>query len=263
MSKKNSSDTATKFVLAGLGILGLLFAVVFGAILLKSISARRAAVFAPVTPPASTSIFTPELTSTPLPTLAPTLTPRYTRIPEAPIVEYNLPPAPRGFTWRVIPELLMDVLVPDGWYYALSLQDDVDAFYVTKEPVDAGTGKYSTGMSVEITRKVKDVEGDAHEFLYNVTYGETTKKVVESVQLNSKSKTITVYSLMVESEFSDLDAGDPNRKKKMVCNAIADTRNNILYIMIFESPQEIWDEEWNARGGPVTLSVINLLFAGR
>ena len=191
------------------------------------------------------------------------MTPRYTRIPEGQNIPYNLPPAPKGFTWKVMPELLMDVLIPDGWYYTQRLTDDVDEFYVTKEFFDIETGKYSTGMSVKIYRETENVDESANEYIFNLTFGETTKKVVDSMQVNSKSNTITLYSLLLESEIPDLEPGDPNRKKKMVCNAIADIRNKTLYLMVFESPLALWDEEWNARGGPVTLSVINLLFAGR
>jgi hypothetical protein len=269
-SERLSAPAKKRFInpniitLAGLGFLGLLFVGIFGFILGKALTSPKAdvpvSIISPILPILT---LTPVPTSDREPTRAPTLTPRYTRIPARQNNDYNLPPAPKGFTWKVIPDLLMDVLVPDGWFFAQDLQDGLDTFYVSRENVDLATGKLTTGMSVKISRNVKNVDEAAQEFIYNVTYDETTTKVVDSMQINSESNTITVYSLLTEAEFTELDPGDLNREKKMVCNAIADTRKSILYLMVFESPLEIWDEEWNTHGGPVTLSVINLLFAGR
>jgi hypothetical protein len=70
-----------------------------------------------------------------------------------------------------------------------------------------------------------------------------------------------LYGVTVEAELpvSNNDP-NPNLEKTLSYFSIADIQTNTLYLMIFESPRNEWDSEWNQFGVEVTFSVINAIF---
>lgn len=255
------SDNKALILAVFVVILVVLVGGIFGLSVLNRTRQVNASV--PVTLEPAVDAGTPAPTGSPEILMTPTNTPRYTPIPNlSREIIQNLPAAPKGFSWKVMPDLLLDTLIPDGWFFSQNKEDDIDVFYVTKSPLDEN-GDYSIGMSVKVFRKMEHVDDYALQFIGDAGNDIATVKIVDKVKIESESKTIVMYSIMVEAEYPDIDSSDPNKNKKLVYNAIADTYEKSLYFMTFECPKETWDDEWKTHGGPIMLSVINLLFAGR
>ena len=52
------------------------------------------------------------------------------------------------------------------------------------------------------------------------------------------------YNLQIEAEYTNLAVNDPNRKKVVNYDNIANKDTNTVYLVSFESPTPIWTEEW-------------------
>jgi hypothetical protein len=70
----------------------------------------------------------------------------------------------------------------------------------------------------------------------------TTKKVIGNWRY-SQGKIIS-FQAHIEAEFTNVPVDDPNRHKTIYYTTVANTDTNTLYIVFFESPTAIWDDEW-------------------
>jgi hypothetical protein len=168
---------------------------------------------------------------------------------------------PEGFEQKYISDLNINVLVPTGWFYKWVPQSDTKAFFITKEDIDV-TGRFSTGLTVNIEYDVENVDETAWSFITTVANQSITKKVLgEGIKSSNKTNTMILYGVTVEAELpvSNNDP-NPNPEKTLSYFSIADIQTNTLYLMIFESPRNEWDSEWNQFGVEVTFSVINAIF---
>ena len=90
---------------------------------------------------------TPTLTPSPFPTttITPTSISVSTSTPDL-VAQYLpfLPQKPSGFEWKIVPDLKLAVLIPDGWFFKKETRTQLGftGFYVTKENIDEA-GRFS------------------------------------------------------------------------------------------------------------------------
>jgi hypothetical protein len=128
------------------------------------------------TTPTPTPTAIASLTNTPNPTVTITSTPDK-------VAEYMsvLPQAPSGFSWRVVPEFRLAVLVPDGWFFRQEDVFDINvagAVYVTQEYFD-GESDFSTGMAV-VAYVSDDPDVFAESLLADLANADTTTRILDS-----------------------------------------------------------------------------------
>lgn len=93
---------------------------------------------------------------------------------------------------------------------------------------------------------VKDENINAAEyakgFIDSIVNADTTKKVIGNWHYSQGN--VVSFQLQIEAEFQNASIDDPDRNKTIYYTTVATTDTNTLYIIIFESPTILWDEEW-------------------
>jgi hypothetical protein len=149
----------------------------------------------------------------------------------------NLPPAPAGFAWKVIPEYFVAVLVPNGWFFR---QHDVfdmhvaGEFAVSKENFDEN-GKYSTGMTI-VAYVSDDPETFAEGFLTDFVNAATTTQIIAS--WDSKINGRDAHNLKITAVFPG--ESEANKNKTLQYSII--TAKSWAYLVVFESPASSWEQ---------------------
>lgn len=206
-----------------------------------------ALVMAACQPAAPSATAMPLPTTTPRPTNTATATSTATSAPsETPAPASGLAEPPAGFEWQVVPEVSPALfLVPNGWYFKAEQYDNGSSgYFITKEDIAAdAAGQFSTGMAIYV---VPGDNGKAAEFakkyIADIVNLATTAKVIGNSE--SERGNLVHYSLQIEAEYTNLATNDPNRKKVVNYDNIANKDTNIVYLVSFESPTPIWTEEW-------------------
>lgn len=141
------------------------------------------------------------------------------------------PTPPAGFTWQEIPELKTALLKPDGWFFKREEQKGTLAYFITKENIDKD-GRFQTGLTVNVFHLKK---GSAVE---------QGKSIVEGVATTKNAKAF-VTDAGPYREFGCLTK-DTNSSGTVVIFtlAVANTKTDTLYLLIFESPESDWDAAW-------------------
>lgn len=172
-------------------------------------------------------------------------------------------PAPAGFEWADLPDLKYAILVPDGWFVKRVFQGDTEAIFVTEEDIEV-SGRYSTGMGINIIQNVNNVDGAAQSFIQNIASLETTTKILDSIQMSSETNVVRMYAIVIEAELP-INPNDPvpTPFKTLTYHAFADTETNTLITMIFESPSDQWESEWNERGVTISLAFIDSVLGSK
>jgi hypothetical protein len=185
-----------------------------------------------------TPTITPTQTLTP--TNTPTLTPTITVTPDfITIHRSTLPEKPSGFEWKEVPELNLIVLIPDGWYFKNETRKELglEGFYVTKENIDE-TGRFSTGLTVFIYRDFNtqdESESFARTLLINISQLPTTKDIIGG--WDYKTNSAVFHHLRVEGEFPY----ETEINKNKISHYISLAQDNVVYLVIFESPKATWE----------------------
>ena len=195
--------------------------------------------FQPTPTPTATPTLTPAptLTPTPLPTLTPLPLP--TR-DEAVEILRLLPEKPQGFEWKIIADKKLAVLLPSGWFFKVESDkpQGVDGVYISKENIDE-TGRFSTGQSVLIYKNLKgvtDLDRFAKDLLIDLMHAPTTKETLKA--WDYKTDQYTVHHLRVRAEYPNESGPDKNK----IVQYSTIPANNAVYLVVFESPEEIWEQ---------------------
>ena len=187
------------------------------------------------------SLFRPYPTATPTATTFPSNTPKpkVTSTPDY-VAEYLplLPEIPAGFSWRIVPELKLAVLIPDGWFFKQeisSVAGIIGAVYVSQENIDE-LGRFSTGQTVFVYQP-DSPEAFAANVLTGLENADTTTKVIKS--WDYQADTYVVHHLRVEASFPD-EANPDNRKKTVQYSTLV--KGEWVYLIVVESPTSIWEQ---------------------
>jgi len=144
----------------------------------------------------------------------------------------ELPAAPAGFTWKTISAVKASFLMPDGWFFKEEENKGTHAFFISKENIAKG-GEFQTGLSVNVIKLQKDpARQRARQYIAeNSLLGEVQKL------WEAENGALQLYGARIHV------TKDPPLFTEHLL-AIGNTRTNTLYIVLFESPDESWDEAW-------------------
>lgn len=150
----------------------------------------------------------------------------------------QLPKAPDGFGWYVADNKAGTFLRPDGWFVKEDGKKSDKALFITKENIDKN-GVFTTGLSVNRVPRLSKRTG------YKAT--EYAKAFIKKY-LQSDFNIINSYKVPEQDTYQGYGvrySGD-NNGVKTIANVlvVASNRDDVVYLMIFESPAKVWDSEW-------------------
>lgn len=179
---------------------------------------------------------TPLPTNTALPTLTaePSLSP--TTLPtHFPSPLPDLETAPTGFSWKLIPEYKLAILVPDDWFlkqtdvFDVSIAGQVD---ISQKNFDEN-GKYSIGMAV--TAFVSDDPDLFTESLItDFANANTTTKIIDT--WNSEINAHNVHHLKIQAFLPDETEPDKTIQYSFIIS------DSWVHLVVFKSPTSIWEQ---------------------
>jgi hypothetical protein len=171
-----------------------------------------------------------------------------------PNVSRNLPTAPAGFHWQGVANIDLAIPVPDGWFVEFiprtetwqgSLQEYDYLYIITQENPDY-TGVNSPVLGSMRVTAIKDnsmnVNNAARDMHQEFITNPNTTKVIEE-QVSEQGKNI-IYKFHAEGTNSGVAPGDPGHNQTMFRIAIANTEAKTLYVLVFMSATEVWEQEW-------------------
>lgn len=144
----------------------------------------------------------------------------------------NLPTPPAGFAWQQIPEVKSALLRPEGWFFKQEQKGGILGYFVTEQDIDKA-GVFETGLTVNVFPRLG--EGLAVE---------RGKALIDRVAAAHGQKT-SVEQVGQLQEFG-CEVRDTNSSGTVVMHAlaVANTKTDTLYLLIFESPAAQWDASW-------------------
>lgn len=150
----------------------------------------------------------------------------------APVTAEELPAAPEGYRWKQVESVKAAFLIPEGWFFKEEENKGTHAFFISKESIAKG-GDFATGLSVNVVKLKKDpvLERAKTVIAQYAQLGEVQKLWEE------ENGALQLYGARIHV------TRDPPAFTEHLL-AIGNTRTNTLYIVLFESPDESWDEAW-------------------
>ncbi|MBF9236458.1 hypothetical protein I2I05_03525 [Hymenobacter sp. BT683] len=154
-------------------------------------------------------------------------------------IDGALATAPAGFHWQPLPEVKAAMLLPDGWYYKAELGKDTQAYFLTQEEIVEG-GEFQTGLSLNVVQKVQ-AKTNRKAADYARAFSARAGLAPTQEVLDRKEEALGPLRLFrVRYRAAPADASP-----KIICQwAIANTKTDTFYMMVFESPEKEWAEAW-------------------
>ena len=153
--------------------------------------------------------------------------------------DITLADAPAGFHWQPLPEVKAAMLLPDGWYYKAEHPKGTDAYFLSQEEIGEAS-EFQTGMSLNIVAKVKaKTNRNAADYAqaFNAQLGRGPGQQV--LARHDTASGVFRISLV------RYRAAPPDADSKIISQwAIANTKTDTLYLLVFESPEKEWAEAW-------------------
>jgi hypothetical protein len=144
----------------------------------------------------------------------------------------ELPAPPSGYTWYNSKSNVGVFLVPEKWHVKEEKNKDTNALFITQEKIETGKS-FLTGLSVnqinnfkEKSKKLPSVY--AKEFIIKVS---KDFEVINSFTIPNTS-----------GEMSGVQVIGSNNNIPTILHylAMGHDKENKLYILIFETPEELW-----------------------
>lgn len=162
----------------------------------------------------------------------------------------SLPTPPTGFTWYGCRNMASYFLKPDGWHVLEESGNSgqTEACFITKEEI-VGDSEFETGLSVNYVKNVpaatgKTVDEYAESFL---------ELMVEKYNAEPVAKKSTPEQNIYSTSF---EIDDENGHIMTHYTAITFPAEEAFYLAIFESPYELWDEEWPQYGETIMKQLV-------
>ncbi len=144
----------------------------------------------------------------------------------------DLPSPPSGFAWQQIPEVRSALLRPQGWYFKEEEKGGILGYFVTQQDIDKA-GHFETGLTVNVFPRLG--EGLAVE---------RGKGVIDRVAGAHGEKAWSQQVGQLQEFGCEVRDTDASGTVVMHALAVANTKTDTLYLLIFESPAAEWDASW-------------------
>jgi hypothetical protein len=147
----------------------------------------------------------------------------------------GLSAAPRGYSWKRLEEVRATFLIPDGWHFKHEQKGNTLAYFITQENI-ASLGRFETGLTLNVIRGLGG--GRAHE---------TARQFIASLaSQNEALQTWETGTGVLKGYGSEVRVRASGHRPAIVIHglAIANTRTDTLYLVLFESPEARWQVAW-------------------
>jgi hypothetical protein len=144
----------------------------------------------------------------------------------------DLPSPPSGFAWQQIPEVKSALLRPEGWYFKQEEKGGILGYFVTEQDINKA-GHFETGLTVNVFPRLG--EGLAVE---------RGKALIDRVAGAHGEKTWSQQVGQLQEFGCEVRDTDASGTVVMHALAVANTKTDTLYLLIFESPAGDWDTSW-------------------
>ena len=149
-------------------------------------------------------------------------------------------PAPDGFEWYLCKNMNTYFLRPDNWFVLEESTSNSQGCFISKEEIVNG-GNFKTGLTVNFISDIEQISGvSADDYAFKFI-DELRKKYQSSDYFEKKLVKQNMYSAILNLEDGEFPI-------TAYYNAIAQKERRGLYIVIFESPTQNWNSEWENTG---------------
>ncbi len=155
-----------------------------------------------------------------------------------------LPEAPKGFSWKQMPFIKAQILMPDEWFFSFvpDNKEDKYIYYISKENIEQ-KGFYETGFNMRVVRGVPSKTKGQLPSEYSASAVADTEKKVSFVKKWENAK-----GIFKEIGFIYNDA--PEGKESITVHRlyISNDKTGTVYVLTFEGPTKGWNDLWRDVG---------------
>ncbi len=151
----------------------------------------------------------------------------------------ELPSPPAGFEWQWCDEVKVGILKPKQWHYKSRHKNATRGYFISKEKIDDtgkfDTGKFDTGLTLNVIPGAgKKLGGLASDFAQGF------------VRTATRDKQSVLQTMPPRTAGPAKTVGCRIKKSGSVIHyfLIADDSRDLVYMFIFESPEQDWDMAW-------------------
>lgn len=151
-------------------------------------------------------------------------------------LDIKLPEPPKGYSWETFPAIKAAFLKPEGWFV---LKVPLEASYgimISKEKVEENKF-FKTGMTVNVIKEI-DKKTNMSAYKYALAARAEAKKSLTFT--NEWEKDMGPFK-SIGFIYTKKDQEESFTVHNLM---IANDKTGTLYIFIFESPSEKWEEAW-------------------
>ncbi|QDV10680.1 hypothetical protein CA51_05300 [Rosistilla oblonga] len=147
----------------------------------------------------------------------------------------DLPSPPAGFEWQWCEDVSVGILHPNQWHFKTQNQNATRGYFITKEPID-DSGEFSTGLSLNVIPNVGKKQGGlASDFARSFVRAAIQDKdsILQIIPPRSAGPAKT-FGCRIKTDGT-----------VMHYFLIADDNRDVLYLFMYESPEQEWTSAWN------------------
>ncbi|HBC87340.1 MAG TPA: hypothetical protein DCZ94_10325 [Lentisphaeria bacterium] len=152
--------------------------------------------------------------------------------------------APKGFLWKQMPFIKMQLLMPSDWFFTFYAENKEERYlyYITKENIEQ-MHAYQTGLNLRVFRNVPaKLKGQLPSEYSAAAVAETAKKVKFTRKWEQQK------GMFKEIGYTYTDNTDEKNILNVYRLYIANDKTGTVYILTFEGPTNDWDEIWKNVG---------------
>jgi hypothetical protein len=151
----------------------------------------------------------------------------------AALLAEEMPPTPKGFSWKRLEAIKAAFLMPDGWHFKEEEKQGARGYFISQEDIDVA-GSFETGLTINV-----------QTFKRDKAVARAAQVVAALSEANEVLHTWTTEAGVLKGfgcRVRETEKGHP--PLIMHALAIGNERTNTLYLLIFESPEASWDKAW-------------------
>jgi hypothetical protein len=150
----------------------------------------------------------------------------------------ELPQPPKNYAWVRCEETKSAFLKPKGWHFKKQHKGDVWDYYITRENIEK-SGYFKTGVTISVIPNIPAKKGMIAS-RYAEAFIATAAKSREAIEdpWTQSMGPFNGYGVVLLNR--DEKEGDFFTHNL----SIANDETGTVYIVIFESPTDTWDDDW-------------------
>jgi hypothetical protein len=147
------------------------------------------------------------------------------------------PSAPEGYSWQSLQDVGAQGLKPDGWCFSQRREGKSIVYRITEKAPKKRC--FLTGLTVNVVKSVgKESRINAPVYAAFYIYDYIAKSAQVKEKWNRTEEPFVLYGCEVTRK---VQAVDPKLDFRVRVTAVANTKTDTLYVMIFGTPEKDWE----------------------